>query len=172
MASFPPVRSVKRVLRLLQCFNRQPVSTLDVLHQQTGLLKPSLIRLLQTLIGMGLVRHAPQYGAYYVTSAVQSLPCGFHSKPRIISSTRTSNAASWRTASWRLRCADCGHDKLLAFSCKRRGFCPSCGARCMSQTAAHLVDHVIPRTASQCLSRPIHPPTRSCRRCCTRSSPG
>jgi len=31
----------------------------------------------------------------------------------------------------RLRCADCGHDKLLVFSCKRRGFCPSCGARRM-----------------------------------------
>jgi len=43
-----------------------------------------------------------------------------------------------------LRCGKCGHDKLLAFSCKRRGFCPSCGASRMSQTAAHLVDHVIP----------------------------
>ncbi len=27
----------------------------------------------------------------------------------------------------RLRCGACGHDKLLAFSCKRRGFCPSTG---------------------------------------------
>jgi len=45
----------------------------------------------------------------------------------------------------RLRCADCGHDELVAFSCKRRGFCPSCGARLMSQTAAHLVDKVISR---------------------------
>ena len=44
----------------------------------------------------------------------------------------------------RLRCGECGHDKLLAFSCKRRGFCQSCGARRMSQTASHLVDHVIP----------------------------
>jgi hypothetical protein len=44
----------------------------------------------------------------------------------------------------RLRCGDCGHDKLVAFSCKRRGFCPSCCARRMAQTAAHLVDHVIP----------------------------
>ncbi len=44
----------------------------------------------------------------------------------------------------RLRCGDCGHDKLVAFSCKRRGFCPSCGARRMAQTAAHLVDHIIP----------------------------
>ena len=23
----------------------------------------------------------------------------------------------------RLRCGDCGHEKLVAFSCKRRGFC-------------------------------------------------
>ncbi|MDP1557777.1 MAG: transposase zinc-binding domain-containing protein [Nitrosomonas sp.] len=44
----------------------------------------------------------------------------------------------------RLRCADCTHEKLVAFSCKRRGFCPSCGGRRMAQTAAHLVDHVIP----------------------------
>lgn len=44
----------------------------------------------------------------------------------------------------RLRCGECGHDKLLAFSRKRRGFCLSCGARRMSQTAAHLVAHVIP----------------------------
>ena len=47
-------------------------------------------------------------------------------------------------ASPRVRCGECGHDKLLAFSCKRRGFCPSCGARRMSLTAAHLVDRVIP----------------------------
>jgi Transposase zinc-binding domain len=45
----------------------------------------------------------------------------------------------------RLRCGDCAHDKLVAFSCKRRGFCPSCVARRMSETAAHLVDHVIPQ---------------------------
>ena len=44
----------------------------------------------------------------------------------------------------RPRCGDCGHDKLVAFSCKRRGFCPPCGARRMAQTAAHLLDHVIP----------------------------
>ena len=29
----------------------------------------------------------------------------------------------------RLHCGDCVHDKVVAFSCKRRGFCPSCGAR-------------------------------------------
>ena len=28
-----------------------------------------------------------------------------------------------------LRCAHCGHDKLIVFSSKRCGFCPSCGVR-------------------------------------------
>ena len=45
----------------------------------------------------------------------------------------------------RVRCADCAHEKLVAFSCKRRGFCPSCGARRMAESAAFLVDEVIPR---------------------------
>ncbi len=33
---------------------------------------------------------------------------------------------------------------LLAFSCTRRGFCPSCAGQRMAQTAAHLVEQVIP----------------------------
>lgn len=33
---------------------------------------------------------------------------------------------------------------VVAFSCKGRGVCPSCGGRRMSELAAHLVDHVIP----------------------------
>jgi hypothetical protein len=44
----------------------------------------------------------------------------------------------------RVRCTDCGHDRLLAFSCKGRGVCPSCNARRMAEVAAHLTDEVIP----------------------------
>ncbi len=44
----------------------------------------------------------------------------------------------------RVRCEDCKHEHLVAFSCKRRGFCPSCGARRMAESAALLVDDVFP----------------------------
>ena len=44
----------------------------------------------------------------------------------------------------RLRCNGCMEEKLVAFSCKRRGICPSCGTRRMAEAAVHLVDHVIP----------------------------
>ncbi len=44
----------------------------------------------------------------------------------------------------RARCSACGAQLLVAFSCKRRGVCPSCNARRMCATAAHLTDHVLP----------------------------
>ncbi len=44
----------------------------------------------------------------------------------------------------RLGCDTCPQETLLAFSCKRRGFCPSCAGRRMAQSAAHLVECVMP----------------------------
>ena len=44
----------------------------------------------------------------------------------------------------RAHCGQCGHDFLIAFSCKGRGVCPSCYARRMVATAAHLTDRVLP----------------------------
>jgi hypothetical protein len=44
----------------------------------------------------------------------------------------------------RFRCVGCGAERLVAFSCKGRGFCPSCGGRRMVERAAHLVDAVLP----------------------------
>ena len=41
----------------------------------------------------------------------------------------------------RFHCFTCSSDALVAFSCKGRGFCPSCGGRRMAESAAHLVDH-------------------------------
>nr|WP_238526938.1 transposase zinc-binding domain-containing protein [Glaciecola nitratireducens] len=43
----------------------------------------------------------------------------------------------------RVVCGDCKHEKLVAFSCKRHGFCNSCGARRMAESAALLVDDVL-----------------------------
>ena len=44
----------------------------------------------------------------------------------------------------RVRCDSCHAEHLVAFSCKKRGFGPSCGARRMAESAALLVDEVFP----------------------------
>jgi len=47
----------------------------------------------------------------------------------------------------RTYCHHCRYSGVVAFSCKRRGFCPSCCARRMNDDAAHLVDQVLPQVA-------------------------
>jgi hypothetical protein len=44
----------------------------------------------------------------------------------------------------RLECEACAEQHLVAFACKGRGICPSCQGRRMCQTAANLVEHVLP----------------------------
>ena len=46
-------------------------------------------------------------------------------------------------------CRRCGDSLAVAWSCKRRGFCPSCIGRRMSDCAAHLVDEVLPRVRTR-----------------------
>jgi hypothetical protein len=45
----------------------------------------------------------------------------------------------------RVRCDTCAFERLVPFSCKGRGFCPSCGGRRMTERAARLVTEVLPR---------------------------
>ena len=43
-----------------------------------------------------------------------------------------------------MHCDACHKRHLVAFSCKGRGFCPSCMGRRMNEGAANWVDHVLP----------------------------
>ena len=49
----------------------------------------------------------------------------------------------------RVHCDSCGRDRVVPFSCKGRGFCSSCCGRRMADTAAHLVDRVLPEVRSR-----------------------
>jgi ribosomal protein S27E len=44
----------------------------------------------------------------------------------------------------RVRCEACSHERMVAFSCKHRGFCPSCCAKRMIESSALLIDSVFP----------------------------
>lgn len=45
----------------------------------------------------------------------------------------------------RAHCNKCKENFLVAFSCKGRGVCPSCNTKRMAETAANLVDNVLPQ---------------------------
>jgi IclR family mhp operon transcriptional activator len=78
------VRAVERAIDLLQALNRRPLSTLHDLHCETGLPKPSIVRLLRTLEVKGLVKQSSSYGTYQLLGKVKSLSSGFHHEPEVI----------------------------------------------------------------------------------------
>ena len=49
----------------------------------------------------------------------------------------------------RVRCGTCRHEFFVAFSCKRRGACPSCSGRRAAECGAHLGDEVFPKTPTR-----------------------
>lgn len=87
MSESRPINVVMRALAVLRAMNTEPVSTLEMLHRETGIPKPSLSRLLQTLEADGLISHA-RYGAYYLTSEVSALSRGYHGQPRVVEAAR------------------------------------------------------------------------------------
>ena len=70
----------------------------------------------------------------------------------------------------RVVCEHCHAERLVAFSCKKRGFCPSCGARRMAESARHLVEAVfgprLRRTRAPTSAQLTHLADKIARRVC------
>src|SRR5690606_18575917 len=77
MSSYAPVTSVMRSLELLAILNRQRISTIEHMHRLTSLPKPTIVRLLETLMAAGYVARDVRGKGYQVTSQVNALSCGF-----------------------------------------------------------------------------------------------
>ncbi len=113
MPSFAPIRSVERAIDVLLALNRNPVCSLDLLHRQTRIPKPTLVRLLETLQSKGLVTHAPQYGAYGLSSGVKTLSAGYHGEPRIVEASAAPADALTRKIKWPLALAVPDYDAVI-----------------------------------------------------------
>jgi IclR family transcriptional regulator, mhp operon transcriptional activator len=86
--SYSRVKSAWKTLELLKELNRQSVSSVSHLHRQTGLPKPTVVRLLETLVEAGYVTNDRRQGGYRITSLVQSLSCGFQGDAPVVEAGR------------------------------------------------------------------------------------
>jgi IclR family mhp operon transcriptional activator len=100
LPSYPPVQSVVRALSLLAEINRTDFTTVGDLHVATGLPKPTIVRLLETLIGAGYVHYDDKLRRYQVTAQTASLSSGFHGAPVLIEIARPWAKALTREIKW------------------------------------------------------------------------
>lgn len=92
----------------------------------------------QTLLYQIIEKHYPDFSSLMEE---QGRPLPFHVKKEFDDFLKCGRLEHGFI---RVQCTSCHKDGLVAFSCKRRGFCPSCGARRMAESAALLVDDVLP----------------------------
>lgn len=96
----PGIESVRRALLVLECMNRRAWSSVEQLYQDTALPKPTLVRILKTLVGAGYAARDSRQNGYRVTQGVQSLSCGFHGDPMVVEAARPWAIALTRELRW------------------------------------------------------------------------
>lgn len=106
--AYAPVQSATRALKILAAVNRNGMISVGELHRLTDIPKPTIVRLLHTLIAAGYVGHDKETRGYHVTSAVAELNAGFHGAPEIIEVARPIANALTREIVW--PCAVCTLD--------------------------------------------------------------
>jgi ribosomal protein S27E len=102
--------------------------------------------------GLGYSRHRPESTLLYQIVAghyarfIETLGAAGRSLPRHVQREFEDYLKCGRLEHGflRVRCDACHAERFVAFSCKRRGFCPSCGTRRMIDSAALLVEEVLP----------------------------
>ncbi len=87
-ASYPPVEAVRRALEILRIVNRRRITTVGALHLETGLPKPTIVRMLDTLVEEGYVARDNLCGGYRVTRRVRELDAGYEGIAQIIEVAR------------------------------------------------------------------------------------
>jgi IclR family mhp operon transcriptional activator len=70
-------RSTARTLAVLRALNESPSATVSDLSLRSGVPRPSLYRILETMCAAGYLRRRDEDGRYQLTSLVRSLSSGF-----------------------------------------------------------------------------------------------
>ncbi|HTM77402.1 MAG TPA: helix-turn-helix domain-containing protein [Devosia sp.] len=87
-SSYPPVEAARRVLNILRVMNALGIASISDLHAATGLPKPSIVRLLETLMFDGYVARDNMCNGYRVTHHTRELSAGSHGIPMVIEASR------------------------------------------------------------------------------------
>ena len=74
--SYPPVQSVRRAFDVLRTVNRLRIASIQQIHEATGFPKPTIVRMLETLLAEGYIARDNMCGGYWVTSRVHDLTSG------------------------------------------------------------------------------------------------
>jgi IclR family mhp operon transcriptional activator len=92
-------------MSVIELLNRQRVTSLESLHRTTGVPKPTLVRLLETLIATGYVSKVSRKEGYAVTDSVLRLAAGVRDRDVIVHAARPLMEAFTHEQKWQVSLA-------------------------------------------------------------------
>jgi IclR family transcriptional regulator, mhp operon transcriptional activator len=98
--SYPPVESVRRALEVLRTVNRLRIASVTDIYLVTHLPKPTIVRMLETLIADGYIERDNMFGGYRVTCRVHELAKGYNGISMVIEASRAPAIELTRRIKW------------------------------------------------------------------------
>lgn len=98
--SYPPVVAACRALQILKVVNRQGIATISSLYGETGIPRPTIVRMLETLMSEDYVVRDNMCGGYRVTQQVAELSYGYSGISRVIEVARPLAIGLTRQIKW------------------------------------------------------------------------
>jgi IclR family mhp operon transcriptional activator len=113
LPAMPAVEPVLRALNILEELNLSATTSLAALARATGLPKPTLVRLLDTLIAGGYARRVSRRDGYALTERVVRLSGGFRHADAVVEAARPFLSALTAEHKWPVALATLDHDAML-----------------------------------------------------------
>jgi len=102
MASESVIEPVRRTFQVLEVLNRRRSTTLGVLAAETGLPRPTVVRLLHTLIALGYASRVSREAGYRLTDHVLNLAGGVRFIDRLVDAAIPHMSAFTADRGWPL----------------------------------------------------------------------
>jgi IclR family mhp operon transcriptional activator len=98
--SYPPVEAVCRGLDVLRAVNKLRIASVNGIYEATGFPKPTIVRMLETLMAEGYVARDNMCGGYRVTCRVHELHSGYEGISQVIEAARPLAVDLTRRIKW------------------------------------------------------------------------
>ena len=119
MASYEPVTALTRGLDLLRLLNEKGPSTVGGLHQATAMAKPTIVRMLETLVHAGYVDFSPMDRRYHVTARVLQLSSGYELQHQLLKLARPILNQYRTQVGWPIELSVFDHDAMVILDTSR-----------------------------------------------------
>lgn len=113
MTSFEPLKSVEKTLAVLERLNKSPIVKVRDIAHDTNIPMPTVVRILETLVGSGYVRQLDRRSGYFVTSKVLGLSAGCHGLSTVFDDACAAAEAITKTFLWPAAIATLDGDAMV-----------------------------------------------------------